>query len=142
MWKCRYLSQEMDMEVPLAFQVCMPLRRNIHGKIGLRCLQVHFERLIINLTLNVTRWLSWGPIMQRFTAEGCTDHCEESHWLRVWKSSLCKREIKLGIVEQTLQMISSVGSKSWQKLQKNGFGKFLNFCLKEISLCIDGNYMP
>lgn len=46
---------------------------------GLHCLQVHFERLIIDLTLNVVQLLPWGAIMQRFTAEGCTGHCEESH---------------------------------------------------------------
>lgn len=118
MWKCTHSSLEMDTEMQLALQAHMLLCRNLQDKIGLHCLQVHSERLIIDLTLNVMYWLPWGRIMQGFAAEGCTDHCEESHWLRFWKNLLCKREVKFGIVEQTHQMISNVVSKSCQKLQK------------------------
>lgn len=115
MWKCTHLSLEMNIEMHLALQACMPLCRKKQDSVVLHCLQVLFERLIVDLTFN--NRLPWGPIMQRFIAEGCTSHCEESHWLQFWKNSLCKREI-VGIVEHTLQMISNVVSKSWQKLQK------------------------
>lgn len=72
MWKCMRLSLEMDTEMQLALQVRMPLCRNMQDKIGL---QMRFERLIIELVLNVMHWLHWGLVMQRFTAEGRTDHC-------------------------------------------------------------------
>lgn len=44
---------EMDIEMQLALQARMLLCRNMQDKIGLRCLQVYFERLIIDVTLNV-----------------------------------------------------------------------------------------
>lgn len=44
------LSLEMDTEMQLALQVRMPLCRNMEDKIGL---QMRFERLIIELVLNV-----------------------------------------------------------------------------------------
>lgn len=51
MWECMHLSPETDAEMQLALQAHVPLCRNMQDKIDLHCLQVHFERLIIDLTL-------------------------------------------------------------------------------------------